>query len=302
MAKIIFFIKRYIYGLVSCMHLFSVGFFSQDNDSLIEKFCNKFSNNSENINNKYIFALRSALYLFSVGLFNSSHRQFITDICNHYKYEKKAEKGIIPISKYKDVFGNTLDIKVSEPLSANGNVSLLEVASIVKFVKQYEPDTIFEIGTFDGRTTLNMAVASGHDAHIYTLDLPQKEIENTKLKIEGSEKTFIEKEYSGARFLNTEHAEKITQIFGDSAVFNFKSFKNTVDLIFIDGSHSYDYVINDTEKCYELLKDQKGIIIWHDYDVWPGVTKALDEFYRNDQRFKNMRHLEGTTLVYQIFN
>jgi len=36
-----------------------------------------------------------------------------------------------------------------------------------------------------------------------------------------------------------------------------------MDLVFVDGYHSYEYVKNDTEKGWEMLRPG-GIIAWHD--------------------------------------
>ncbi|MBL8012699.1 MAG: class I SAM-dependent methyltransferase, partial [Candidatus Omnitrophica bacterium] len=38
-----------------------------------------------------------------------------------------------------------------------------------------------------------------------------------------------------------------------------------IDLVFIDGNHSYEFVKSDTENALEMLSE-KGVIIWHDYD------------------------------------
>ena len=43
-----------------------------------------------------------------------------------------------------------------------------------------------------------------------------------------------------------------------------------MDFIFVDGSHSYDYVLNDSRKALSLLRGGKGIILWHDYPGWTG--------------------------------
>ena len=52
------------------------------------------------------------------------------------------------------------DIKMLEPQSANGNVTVFELFAINFITAARSPKVIFEIGTFDGRTTLNMAANS----------------------------------------------------------------------------------------------------------------------------------------------
>jgi hypothetical protein len=41
------------------------------------------------------------------------------------------------------------------------------------------------------------------------------------------------------------------------------------DLIFVDGDHSYQGVLNDTKKVFSLLKDENSVIVWHDYGYNP---------------------------------
>jgi len=96
-------------------------------------------------------------------------------------------------------------------------------------------------------------------------------------------------------FLGTDAARKITQLFGDSATFDFSPYR--AELIFVDASHAYDYVRNDSAKALALLADSRGVIVWHDYGEWPGVTRALDELAKSDARFAKLRWIRGTTLA-----
>ena len=118
------------------------------------------------------------------------------------------------------------------------------------------------------------------------------------LDIEQDDRTFVDKAESGSRFRNTSWAEKIQQLVGDSASFDFSPYHGTVDLVFVDGSHAYPYVRNDTEVAFQLLKSEGGTIVWHDYDTtWPGVTQALNEYYDSDERFLDAIHIGMTSLV-----
>ena len=62
-----------------------------------------------------------------------------------------------------------------------------------------------------------------------------------------------------------------------------------MDLIFIDGGHTYSIVKNDTQKSFEMIK-KNGIILWHDYV--PGKTsskdivKYLNEISKNKKIYK----------------
>ena len=251
---------------------------------------------------RYIYAVFSCLYLFIVGFLFEKNRLFIDQICAHFGFAKKTPIPIVPTIELAEVVSDNIPIQVREPVDIDGNISLVEIVVMSKLVKRCNPKRLFEIGTFDGRTTLNLAANASADAEVYTLDLPKEQLFETDLPLEAGEEKYIEKDASGVRFLDTDCQQKITQLYGDSATFDFSPFFNTVDFIFIDGSHSYQYVLNDSKWALELLNDEQGVIIWHDYGTpwWPGLTTALNEMYSAGKEFKNIQHIQGTSLVYLV--
>lgn len=214
------------------------------------------------------------------------------------KTGKRADK-ILPVIELEELIGDEAEMKLTESDGIDGNVTDEELRTICRVVGWFKPETIFEIGTFDGRTTLNMAMNAPPSCRIYTLDLPRSKISQTRLRIKTGDLKFINKERSGARFTDTPFEKRITQFYADSAGFDYSPFYNSIDLIFIDGSHSYDYVVSDTRNCRKLLRNGKGIIIWHDYG-WHEVVKALNEFYRTDPFFAGMKNIRGTTVAVLI--
>jgi len=155
---------------------------------------------------------------------------------------------------------------------------------------------ILEIGTFDGRTTINMAINAPSDCVIYTLDLPAGN--DTAFDVDARETQYIEKAESGARFKNNEkyapYRGGITQLLGDSGSFDFSAYYGACSLIFVDGSHTYDYAKSDTLQAMQMVKPG-GVILWHDYGIWEGVTEALDELEATHQW--GLQHIRGTSLV-----
>jgi len=70
------------------------------------------------------------------------------------------------------------------------------------------------------------------------------------------------------------------------------------DFAFIDASHAYEYVLNDSRKVLAGLPGGHGTILWHDYGVgWRGVTRALHELRRDEPAFRGLRTVAGTTLA-----
>ncbi len=206
-------------------------------------------------------------------------------------------RALLPRVQLSEVMSLTADVHLEETSGVDGNVSLTELRCISNLVKHYKPSTVFEIGTFDGRTTLNMALNSPAAAKIYTLDLPAAQMNATKLAVAKDDKKYIDKAKSGQRY--SAASGKITQLYGDSAGFDFGPYQDSIDFIFVDGAHSYEYALNDSRIALKLLRGGKGIIVWHDYDTvyWPGVTKALNQL-RSTNGFQGLKHIDGTSLVY----
>jgi len=219
-------------------------------------------------------------------------------ICDYFGFGQKV-KATVPRIKQSDLVSDQESIQLRQSTVADGNVATEELAFIARLAKRRNPKTIFEIGTFNGRTTLNLAANSPEDTKVYTLDLPREKLESTKLPITLGDKKFIDKDNIGSKFIGTDCERKIIQLYGDSATFDFSPYYNTIDLVFVDGSHSYEYELNDSRKALKLLRNGKGVILWHDYGspTWPGVTKALDELFLLTSDFKGLKYIEGTSLV-----
>jgi hypothetical protein len=88
---------------------------------------------------------------------------------------------------------------------------------------------------------------------------------------------------------------KIHQLLGDSATFDYSPYRNSCSLVFVDGSHAYEYVMADTRAAMSMVK-KNGVIIWHDYGIWEGVTRALEEL--DEREHFGLRNISGTSLVY----
>jgi len=58
---------------------------------------------------------------------------------------------------------------------------------------------------------------------------------------------------------------------------------NYFDFIYIDGDHSYKAVLEDIKMWYPKVKID-GFIAGHDYNTTTGVSKAVDEFCKNNSR------------------
>ena len=203
----------------------------------------------------------------------------------------------LPVVDWSDVF-SARPIYLVETQKRAGNVAVGELAVLATAAAAIAPKSeIVEIGTFDGRTTLNMAINAPANIEIITLDLPPDA--PTQFELATGERTFVDKPAPGERFRRASppwsaHAAKISQILGDSATYDWSRHIGRAGLVFVDGSHAYDYALSDSATALRLIAN-KGLVIWHDYGVWEGVTRALDEI--ETKNCLGLRRIRGTSLV-----
>ncbi|MCZ6776966.1 MAG: class I SAM-dependent methyltransferase, partial [Ignavibacteria bacterium] len=165
---------------------------------------------------------------------------------------------------------------------------LAVLAAIVRCVR---PRTVFEFGTQDGNTTLQLALNVPEECVVYTIDLPSQN-KVTRLRLDSGDREMIETVSPGERFKEAPSAKKIVQIQSDSATYDYSSLKGKIDIVFVDASHSYEYIKNDTKHALVMLAPE-GIILWHDYMVWNDVTDYLNELSKTVP----LLHINNTSLV-----
>lgn len=151
----------------------------------------------------------------------------------------------------------------------------LDILSLCILCRALDARNIFEIGTFHGYTTLHLAMNSADDAKVYTLDLgPDPAV---SLDLTAVDRQVITEREDSCCFRDHAAGTKIRRLFGDSAKFDFSPFAGKIDLFFIDGAHSYEYVKIDTQNALKCCHPGSAIA-WHDYGRTQfGVTRFLQE-------------------------
>jgi predicted O-methyltransferase YrrM len=206
--------------------------------------------------------------------------------------EAEYHEARIPVRRLTDLWPSPGQVTAAVDALAGGNPTAIELFCIGAVARATGARHIFEIGTFDGATTLQLALNSPPDALIYTLDLPADAIDHTRIPLLPQERAYALKPASGARFRGTPAQDKIRQLYGDSAAFSVEPFAGCIDLVVVDGSHARDYVRSDSALARVMVR-RGGWIVWHDYGVWPDVTAGLDELAAE----MPLVRLEATTLV-----
>lgn len=218
--------------------------------------------------------------------------EFQTDLAEAQKF--------IPTVILSEVFPETMEkgsIYLENFLGHWGCMSIEELCKLCLIVKFIKPKRILEIGTYNGLTTLQMALNAPSDCLVYTLDIPEESRAKIKLSIidELVSRSFKQRfnTATGSYFKDRANVN-IKQLWGDSAVFDYSVLDGKMDLIFIDAAHDYQNKKIDSENAFKLIADN-GVIIWHNYaDVLNSdTTKYLKDIGANYRIF----HLKNTFLA-----
>lgn len=124
-----------------------------------------------------------------------------------------------------------------------------------------ENSIIVEIGTlFGGSAEILYRASKEKNNKIFTIDsyeLGSTSMENTKMNLQNA------------------GCEGLTVIQGLSSDVA-KDWKASIDCLFIDGDHQYESVKLDIESWLSKVK-MGGMVLFHDYESWLGVTQAVNE-------------------------
>lgn len=220
-----------------------------------------------------------------------------------FYYQLFANKGLQQRSIY-DLFG--LDREGVLEVSFSGHNWFdhwqsfvgLDLVYLCVITQLMSPRVIFEIGTFDGISALHFALNSPPDCQVFTLDLPETGAQRPTLRTSYLDRETITQRLSRqVVFRNSSVAGKITQLYGDSAMFDFSPYHGRVDIFFIDGAHSYQYVASDTQSALRCCR-KGGIILWHDYGRY-GTYRVTHFLNRLAKQYRISR-LPGSSLAFHI--
>lgn len=168
------------------------------------------------------------------------------------------------------------DLRASLALipKTNASVSVLEFLALILLLKRTGAKHAFEFGTYKGVSTSQLALNLAEGGRLHTLDLPEGD-PRSAFAITDPEDIVIAHEKGKGALVPADLRDHVTFLRQDSATFDEQPFAGRMDFVFVDGAHNADYVRNDSEKAWTMLRPG-GIAAWHDCRVAdPAVVRYL---------------------------
>jgi hypothetical protein len=242
--------------------------------------------------------------LISLGLITNPRRMIYNMTESVFLYKALHGKMGLPAKQVFEVLpsDNVMEIKLGNFTYGTWfwNASFgVDIVSLCLLCQILKPKVVFEIGTLAGYGAFHFALNTPDDTRIYSLDLPKDESINPAMKITVGDGHTVKKHIMGQRyaFANSPVGEKVTCLFGDSAAFDYSPYHGKVDLFFVDGAHSYEYVRSDTLNALACCHPG-SVIAWHDCGrVANGVAKWLKEWSKEGH---DISVIPGGSLAFMV--
>lgn len=175
----------------------------------------------------------------------------------------------------------------------DGTSLVIDIMLLKSLARSFKDCAYLEIGSWRGESISNVYEVTGDCTSV---TLSEEELKG-KGKTDG---------YAKAHGIFSKGLKTIKTIEQNSQKFDFSSLNKKFDLIFIDGDHSYEGVLNDTIKTFSLRRDNNSIIVWHDYGFstemvrYSVLNAILDGIPVKDH--SNLYHVSNTLCAVYIGN
>jgi len=205
----------------------------------------------------------------------------------HKKYGLTKGLPLVDITELFPNFNETV-----KPYSYLDGATLpIDIALLKALSRKYNVKNYFEIGTWRGESVSNVAEIVPNCTSLNLSDIELFEL--------GCNEQYVKMH----RFFS-QNIPNIEHIMGDSQTFDFSNYHKKIDLVFVDGDHHYESVQKDTITALNLIKDERGIIVWHDYAIepetvrWSVLAGILDAIPL--EKRKNLYHVSNSLCAVYI--
>lgn len=164
-------------------------------------------------------------------------------------------------------------------------------ALYTRMVQRFDNAHFVEVGAFKGKSAVFLAVEvinSGKNIKFDCIDNWKGNAEHNQIQ-EVKDRTLYD------TFLkNIDPVKNIINVISLDSMEAVKLYADeSLDFVFVDASHEYEDVKNDISHWIKKVK-KGGVLAGHDFNSYPGVTRAVDELLLGKYS------LEGMSFICEI--
>ncbi len=148
---------------------------------------------------------------------------------------------------------------------------------------------VVEIGSWKGKSTIALSQGSKNGAHIeiYSVDHHHGSEEH----LEKKKKVYTLKDFK--KNIEKYEMDDIVIPLVKTSSQAAKNFKKKIELLFIDGDHTYKSVKQDLKLWFPKVI-VGGVIALHD-NYWDGPRKVIDEYMKDNPTFMSVKEMGSIT-------
>ena len=206
------------------------------------------------------------------------------ELCKEHVVKKYSLPNGLPTIDLLDL-SPAFDDTIEHYTYLDGTSRVTDLALLRLLARRFPQGRYLEMGSWRGESLANVSTL--------VKEVISMSFSDADMRVAGMSESAVKSSHFFSKNLPNH-----TRIEHNTQTYDFSALQGTCDLIFVDADHHHKGVSVDTRNAFTLLRDDKSIIVWHDYGLgyeavnWEVLRGILDGS-TTEQR-KHVYHVSNT--------